>query len=107
MTERARPESVRSLFQRTVSRFSDNAINKQPAVLLERTDRMVELAVEHIDGNVLTGDEVFVGVLGKPQRRQGCPNLGDRTPTITATQTRHTRPFPAVLRAVGGQRTRR
>src|SRR4051794_38927185 len=97
MTERACPQPVRSFFQRTVSRFSDNAVDKQSAVLLKGTHRMVELGVENVDCDVLTGGQVFVWVLDEPQGCQGRPDLGDRAPTVTATQTRHTRPFPAVF----------
>jgi hypothetical protein len=66
-------------------------------VLLKRPHGVVEFAVEDVNGDVLAGAQVLVRAVGQPQRRQRCPDLGDRTPAVTVTQTRHSRPFPAVL----------
>ena len=56
--ERARAQPVRSFFQRTESRLADDAVDQQSAVLLERAHRVVEFAVEHIHGDVLTGGQI-------------------------------------------------
>ena len=93
VVERACTKAVRSFFQRTVSRLADDAVDEQSAVLLERAHGMVEVVVEHIQSDVLTGGQVRVRAVDQPQRRQRRPDLGDRTPAVTATQTRHTRPF--------------
>jgi hypothetical protein len=71
-------------------------------VLLKSTHGMVEIAVEHIQCDVLPGGQVGVGAVDQPQRRQRRPDLGDRTPAVTATQTRHWRPFGR-LSAVRGR----
>ena len=93
MMERAGAQSVRSFFQRTESRLTDDAVDQQSAVLLEGAHRVVEFAVEHIHGDMLAGGQVVVRAIDQSQRRQCRPDLGDRTPAVTATQTRHTRPF--------------
>ncbi len=95
--ERACTQPVRSFFQRTESRLTDDAVDQQSAVLLKRAHGMVEFAVEDINGDVLTGGQIVVKAVDQPQRRQCRPDLGDRTPAVTATQTRHTRPFPGCL----------
>jgi hypothetical protein len=58
---------------------------------------MVELAVKDINGDMLTGGQILVWAIDQPQRRQCRPDLGDRSPAVTVTQTRHTRPFPGCL----------
>ena len=93
MVQRAGAEPVRRLLQRTVGRLADDAVDQQPAVLLEGAHRMVEIVVEHVHRDVLAGGQVLVGVVDHAQRRQRSPDLGDRTPAVTATQTRHRRPF--------------
>ena len=93
MVESACTKAIRSLFQRTVSRFTDDAVDEQSPVLLESAHGMVEVVVEHIHSDVLTSGQVRIRAVDQPQRRQGGPDLGDRTPAVTATQTRHTRPF--------------
>ena len=62
-------------------------------MLLEGADRLVEFVVEDVERDVLAGGQVVVGAVDQPQRRQCGPDLGDRTPAVTATQTRHTGPF--------------
>ena len=69
MVERARPQPVRSFFQRTESRLADDAVDQQSAVLLERSHGTVEIVVEHIHGDVLTGGQGLVLALGQSQRR--------------------------------------
>src|SRR5215510_5340269 len=69
MTERACAQAVRSFFQRTESRLADDSVDQQSAVLLERAYRVVELVVEHIQGDVTTGGQVLVRVVDHPQRR--------------------------------------
>ena len=93
MIQRARAEAVGRLLQRAVGRLADDAVDQQPAVLLERAHRMVELVVEHVERDVLAGGQVVVGIVDHAQRRQRGPDLGDRTSAVTATQTRHRRPF--------------
>ena len=96
MVQRACAEAVRSFFERTISRFADDAVDEQSTVLLEGAHRMVEIVVERIKRDVFTGGQVRIGAIHQPQRRQCCPDLGDRTPAVTATQTRHARPFGRV-----------
>jgi hypothetical protein len=56
-------------------------------MLLECAHGVVEFAIEDINGDVLTGSQILVRAIDHPQRRQCRPDLGDRTPAVTATQT--------------------
>ena len=68
VVECAGAEAVRSLFQRTVGRLADDAVDQQPAVLLEGAHRVVEFVVERIERDVPTGGEVGVRVVDHAQR---------------------------------------
>ena len=98
--QRARAEAVGRLLERAVGGLTDDAVDEQAAVLLKRAHRLIEVLVEHVERDVLAGGQVRVGAVDQPQRRQRRPNLGDRTSPVTATQTRHTRPFGHVWQRI-------
>ena len=58
MIEGARAQSVGGLFERTVGRFTDDAVHQQSAVLLERPNRVVEFLVEDVQRDVPAGGQV-------------------------------------------------
>ena len=62
-------------------------------MLLKGADRVVEVVVEDVHCDMLAGGDLLVGVVDHAQRGQRSPDLGDRAPAVTATQTRHRRPF--------------
>ena len=72
--------------QRAVGGFADDAVDQQPAVLLKRPHRVVELVVEHVERDVSSGAEICVRAVQMPERGQRSPDLGDRRTTVTAAQ---------------------
>ena len=99
VAEDARPEPVGGLFQRAVRRFADDAVDEQAPVLLKCADGLVEFEVEIVQRDVLAGAQVRIRAVHQPQRRQCRPDLGNRTPAVTATQTRHNGAFRSRISA--------
>src|ERR1700722_12582999 len=85
MVQRAGAESVGRLFQCPVSGFANDAVHQQPPMLLKRPHRVVELLVEDVERDMLSGGELLVGV-EVPQRGERSPNLGDRCAAVPPAQ---------------------
>ena len=89
MAEDACAEPVGRFPQRAVRGLANDAVDEQAPVLLECADGLVELEVEKVDRDMPAGTQVRVRAVHQPQRRECGPDLGDRTPAVTSTQTRH------------------
>ncbi|CKT41810.1 Uncharacterised protein [Mycobacterium tuberculosis] len=66
MVQRAGPEPVGGFFQRAVGGLTDDAVHQQAAMLLEGTDRLVELRVEQLKGDVTARRQVFFLMIQHP-----------------------------------------
>jgi hypothetical protein len=86
MMQGARTQPIRSFPQRPVGGFADDAVDKQPAVLLKRPHRVVELVVEYVERNVPSSAWIRIHAIQMPQRGQRSPNVGDRGVTVTTAQ---------------------
>ncbi len=82
----ARTQSVGRFPQRTVGGFADDAVDEQPAMLLKRAYRVVELVVEYVQRDVLSGAQVRIRAIQMAQRDQRSPDVGDRGVTVTTAQ---------------------
>ena len=72
--------------QRPVGGFADDAVDEQPAVLLKRPYRVVELVVEYVERDVPAGAQIRIGAIQMAQRGQRSPDVGDSGVTVTTAQ---------------------
>ena len=86
MMQGARTQPVGRFPQRPAGGFADDAIDEQPAVLLKRSYRVVELLVEYVKRDVPPGAQIRIRAIQMAQRGQRSPDVGDRGVTVTTAQ---------------------
>ena len=73
MMQGARTQPVGRFAQRPVGGFADDAVDEQPAMLLKRPYRVVELVVEYVQRDVLSGAQIRIRAVQMAQRGQRQP----------------------------------